>query len=75
MKCSFNSSGAMTGASGKAFVYTNESHDSNSVKPYNHADYVTTIDAIESRAGFDFFKNVPDQFEASAENGTSALNL
>lgn len=75
MKCSFNSSGAMTAASGKAFVYTNESHDSNSVKPYNHADYVTTIDEIERRSGFDFFSNVPDQFEASAENGTSALNL
>ncbi|MBQ1647089.1 MAG: DNA/RNA non-specific endonuclease, partial [Bacteroidales bacterium] len=75
MKCSFNSSGAMTGASGKAFIYTNENHPSVSTMPYNHADYVTTIDAIESRAGFDFFKNVPDQYEASAENGTSALNL
>lgn len=75
MKCSFNSSGAMTGASGKAFIYTNENHPKVSTKPYNHADYVTTIDAIESRTGFDFFKNVPSQFQTSAENGTSVLNL
>ena len=75
MKCSFNSSGAMTGASGKAFIYANENHPSVSTKPYNHADYVTTIDAIESRSGFDFFKNVPAQFQTSAENGNSVLNL
>ena len=75
MKCSFNSSGAMTGASGKAFIYANENHPSVSTKPYNHADYVTTIDAIESRSGFDFFKNVPSQFQTSAENGNSVLNL
>ena len=71
MKCSF-SSGAMTTASGEAFIYTNESHTG---ETYNSSDFVTTIDAIEQRAGFDFFANVPTSLQTKAENGTSALSL
>lgn len=54
MKCTFSGS-TITGAQGIAFVYTNEAHSGN----YYDSAYVTSIDAIESRAGFDFFANVP----------------
>ena len=71
MKCSF-SGGSMTSAKGEAFIYTNESH---SGATYNSLDFVTTIDAIEQRSGFDFFANVPSQYQTAAENGSSALSL
>lgn len=71
MKCSF-SGGSMTTASGEAFIYTNESHAD---ETYNSSGFVTTIDAIEQRSGFDFFANVPSSIQAAAENGTKALAL
>lgn len=67
MKCTFNDSGEVSGAQGIAFVYTNEAHSGN----YYNSSYVTSIDAIEERAGFDFFANVPESFEASAEANTN----
>ena len=51
MKCTFSSPGVMTAAVGCAYLF-----DTNSS---NVAPTVTTIDAIESRTGFDFFVNVP----------------
>ena len=72
MKCSFDASGTMTAASGTAFIFTNESHTG---EQYNDQRYISTIDAIEQRAGFDFFPNVPSSLQTNAENGTSVLNL
>lgn len=66
MKCTFTGSD-ITGAQGIAFVYTNEAHNGN----YYDNSYVTSIDAIEVRAGFDFFANVPSGVQASAEANTS----
>ena len=66
MKCTF-SGGTITGAQGIAFVYTNETHSGN----YYDSAYVTSIDAIETRTGFDFFAGVPTAFQASAEANTS----
>ena len=54
MKCTFSGS-TITGAQGIAFVYTNEAHTGN----YYNSTYVTSIDDIEERAGFNFFANVP----------------
>ncbi len=71
MKCSF-SGGSMTDARGEAFIYTNESH---SGETYNSSDFVTTIDYIEQRTGFDFFANVPSSIQTEAENGINALAL
>lgn len=72
MKCSF-SGGSMTDARGEAFIYTNESHTG---QTYNDdSTFVTTIDAIETRTGFDFFTNVPPALQTKAENGNSALSL
>lgn len=70
MKCSFNGSGTMTAAKGIAYVYTNESHTGES---YYASSYVTTIDAIESRAGFDFFSNVPKTLQDAAEGTATPL--
>lgn len=70
MKCSFNSSGTMTDAKGIAYVYTNEAHTKQN---YYDSQFVTTIDAIEQRAGFDFFPNVPSSLQNKAESTSTAL--
>lgn len=62
MKCSFGANGTMTSAVGCAYLF-----DSNTE---NTAPSVTTIDAIESRTGFDFFANVPDSLQEAAEKQT-----
>ena len=66
MLCEFSGS-TITGASGIAFVYTNEAHTGN----YYNPSYVTSIDNIESRAGFDFFAGVPANLETTAEANTN----
>lgn len=63
MLCSFNSSGVMISASGAAYLYENRQHTGK----YNDSGYLTTIDAIEQRAGFDFFANVPSDLQEAAE--------
>ena len=68
MKCSFNNSGVMTGARGCSYIMENRAHSGND---YN--SYKETIDNIEKRAGFDFFHNVPDEFEIDAEKETASL--
>ncbi len=68
MKCSFNASGEMTGAQGCGYIMENKKHSGND---YN--SYKETIDNIEKRAGFDFFHNVPDEFENTAEKQTAAI--
>ncbi len=76
MMCSFNASGTMTSASGIAYLYTNEDHsnDNNGNKVnYYDSRYVTTIDAIEQRSGFEFFVNVPEDLQEAAESQSSQL--
>lgn len=70
MKCSFNSAGEMTAASGCAYIFTNEAHSGES---YTDSKFRTTIDAIEQRTGIDFFHNVPDNFENTAEQSSTPL--
>jgi endonuclease G len=67
MKCSF-SGGAMTAAKGCAYIFTNEAHNGE-----KYSDAITTIDAIESRAGFDFFANVPTSLQNTAEGQSASL--
>ena len=62
MKCSFSSDGEMSAAVGCAYLF-----DTNSS---NTAPTATTIDAIESRTGFDFFANVPTSLQTTAESQT-----
>ena len=70
MMCSFDSSGSITGAIGSAYIFTNEAHPG-----ANYADeaFATTIDAIEARAGFDFFPRVPAEMQNAAEAVSTAL--
>ena len=63
MKCSFNANGVMTAATGCAYLFENKEYSGS-----NYNSYKTTIDAVEERAGFDFFHNVPDELEAAAES-------
>ena len=68
MKCTFNSTGTITAAQGIAFVFTNESHTGEN---YYSSSFVTSIDAIETRTGFEFFPNVPAGLQNAAEANTN----
>lgn len=64
MMCSFNASGQMTSAKGCAYCYTNDGVRTGGI---------TTIDAIEERAGFDFFANVPAALQTAAEKSSKSI--
>ena len=66
MECTF-SGNTITSAQGIAFIFTNEAHSGN----YYADTFVTSIDAVETRAGFDFFANVPTSVQNAAESNTS----
>ena len=70
MKCTFDASGSITAAKGIAYLYTNEAH---SGANYYDSGFVTTIDAIEERTGFDFFPLVPSEYGTSAESTATQL--
>mgnify|MGYP002620868738 CR=1 FL=1 len=65
---SFNSRGEMTSAKGIAYLFTNEDHSAESID-----SFITTIDAIEQRSGFDFFCNVSEEFQDDAESVATKL--
>lgn len=67
MLCSF-SGDTMTSAQGCAYLFTNEAHEGGTP-----ADGLTTIDAVEQRAGFDFFPTVPSSLQSAAESSSTAL--
>ena len=68
MLCTFNASGVMTAASGCAYLFANKAYDDN-----NYSAGLTSIDAVETRSGFNFFAAVPESLQNSAEAHTSAL--
>ena len=68
MRCTF-SGNTITGAQGIAFIYTNEAHSGTGVS-YDSNTFVTSIDAVEQRAGFDFFAAVPLNLQTAAEANT-----
>ena len=70
MLCSFDGSGNVTAARGIAYLFENKDYSNN-----DYSAYATTIDEVESRAGFDFFPRIPEALQTKAENGTSALSL
>lgn len=69
MKCSFDASGTMTAAKGCAYLFENKTYPNK--ESYN--SHLTTIDAIEQRSGWDFYTNVPEQLQATAEAQSNAL--
>ncbi len=66
MLCTFNGS-AMTAASGCAYLFTNEAHSG------SYFSGLTSIDAVEARAGFNFFATVPTSLQNNAESQNSEL--
>lgn len=58
MRCEFNSDGQMTSAKGAGYMYNHTG---------NLSRQDMTIDQVEAITGFDFFANVPDAIESSAE--------
>ena len=69
MLCTYTGS-TITAARGVAYIYTNEAHTGVN---FNASQFRTTIDAIETRAGFDFFPGVPDGLQTAAEQMTASL--
>ena len=69
MRCTY-SGGIINSAQGVAYIYQNKAHPDEN---YNDAKYRTTIDAIEARAGFDFFPNVPAAIQSAAESTSASL--
>lgn len=67
MKCSFAADGSMTAAKGCAYLFTNEAHSG------KYSQGLTSIDAIEQRSGWDFFANVPQDLQDTAESSSSAI--
>lgn len=67
MKCSFDSSGNMTAAKGCAYIFENKAQSG------SYQQGRTSIDAIENRAGFDFFANVPAALQNAAESSSKSL--
>lgn len=64
MKCTLDENGNVTSAKGCGYFFE---HASNAPRQ------TMTIDQIESLAGFDFFANIPDVLENSAEAQASTL--
>lgn len=67
MKCSFDEDGSMTAAKGCAYIFENKANSG------GYAQGITSIDAIEQRAGFNFFANVPKELQDAAEAQNAAL--
>lgn len=59
MRCTFDASGNMTGAQGAGYIFN---HANNAPRQ------TVSIDAVESRTGFDLFANVPAALQATAES-------
>lgn len=68
MLCSFDSSGKMTGAEGIGYLMPHETPVGT-----GYSGFAKSIDEIEALAGFDFFCNVPEKFQNSAEANKTAL--
>ena len=66
LKVNTNSSGEVTGASTIGFWFENKAYSGSA-----YDNYTTTVDQIEAWTGFDFFVNLPDAIEASAETNSS----
>lgn len=76
MMCTFDASGNITAAKGCAYIFKNEyidDTDPDETDSSKNPVYRTTIDAIEARAGFDFFPRVPAALQTAAENSTASI--
>ena len=60
-----NSSGVVTSASTVGFWFDNKAYTD------SYTNYAVSVDQIESWTGFDFFTNLPDSVETTAEKNSS----
>lgn len=62
------SGNTITGASAIGFWYEHKQYTSND---YSNSAYVKSVDQIEAWTGFDFFVNLPESLQATAETNTN----
>ena len=65
LKVSTDSGGVVTSASTIGFWFENKAYSDNS-----YTNYAVSVDQVEQWTGFDFFVNLPDPVESSAESNT-----
>lgn len=65
LKVTTNSSGTVTSASTIGFWFEHKTYSD------SYTNYATSVDQIEEWTGFDFFCNLPDAVEQSAEQNSS----
>ena len=65
LKVTTNSSGVVTSASTIGFWFENKAYSD------SYSNYAVSVDQVEQWTGFDFFANLPDAVEASAEKNSS----
>lgn len=65
LKVKTNSSGAVTSASTCGFWFENKAYSG------SYTSYSVSVDQVEQWTGFDFFANLPDAIEVTAESNTS----
>ena len=66
LKVTTNSSGTVTSASTIGFWFENKAYSTNT-----YSDCAVSVDQVEQWTGFDFFANLPDGVENSAESNTN----
>ena len=66
LKVATNSSGVVTSASTIGFWFENQAYSTTT-----YSNYAVSVDQVEQWTGFDFFANLPDNIEATAEGNTS----
>ena len=69
LKVTTNSSGVVTSASTIGFWFENKAYSD------SYSNYAVSVDQIEQWTGFDFFANLPDSVEATAERNSSWSNF
>ena len=66
LKVTTNSSGTVTSASTVGFWFENKAYSGST-----YSNYTVSVDQVEQWTGFDFFANLPDTIEASAERNSN----
>ena len=66
LKVTTNTSGTVTSASTVGFWFENKAYSGST-----YSNYTVSVDQVEQWTGFDFFANLPDSVEATAEKNTS----
>ena len=69
LKVTTNSSGSVTAASTCGFWFDHKTYSD------SYTNYAVSVDQIEQWTGFDFFANLPDTIERTAEKNASGSTV